>query len=84
MDLKTLSNDELATILAALRLWQREHGQFEFERRAELPEEFQCYFDDCDPLDENEIDALIEKINWDIITSNLTKGERPWDNTTSL
>jgi hypothetical protein len=45
---------ELATVLAALRMWQA--GSHE-------PAELSEHFDECEPLSPDEIDALCERLN---------------------
>jgi hypothetical protein len=51
-----LNNRELATVLAALRYWQR--GLTDVVR-AEAE-----HFDNCEPLTDPEIDALCERLNF--------------------
>lgn len=54
MKLHNLTDTELATVLAALRYWQQD-----------TPMDLSDYehFDECDPLDSDEIDELCERLN---------------------
>src|SRR5258708_694829 len=49
---------KLATVLAALRLWQRE-----FDTPEEYLDAFPEHFEDYRPLDTDEIDELCERLN---------------------
>ncbi len=51
------NNQELATVLAALRYWQG--GTFIEDRKIEMPE----HFEEVNPLNDEEIDYLCMKIN---------------------
>ena len=51
-----LTNHELATVLAALRLWQRSRHPLDLE-------EIATDEGALDPLDTDEIDSLCERIN---------------------
>ena len=62
-----LSVRELATVLAALRLWQA--GSHE-------PAELSEHFDDCEPLSPAEIDALCERLNDGLPTDDATVNQR--------
>ncbi len=58
----TLSVDEAATVLAALRYWQRTfapHGKLQ----TPIPLDLLEHFDHVDILTKDEIDTLCEKIN---------------------
>ena len=59
---KALSDAELATVLAALRLWQ-DRDEFYSGGRVETLIDY--LMKDCgvEPLDEDQIDELIEKLN---------------------
>ncbi|HJX10697.1 MAG TPA: hypothetical protein VJ733_09375 [Candidatus Binatia bacterium] len=54
MDTRALNESEMSTLLAALRLWQRELI------RSGLPEWADEYFRDCEPLTLDQIDELYE------------------------
>ena len=54
---RTLNKSEISTLLAALRLWQRELS------RSGLPEWADEYFRDCEPLTIDQIDDLCECLN---------------------
>lgn len=53
-----LTDRELATVLAALRLWQSQDGETNSELNAIASNEGQC-----EPLTEEEIDDLCERLN---------------------
>ena len=52
-----MTNQELATVLAALRYWQQD---LEANDAPPISEEF---FADCEPLSSGEIDGLCERLN---------------------
>ena len=54
MDTRALNESEMSTLLAALRLWQRELI------RSGLPEWADEYFRDCESLTLDQIDELCE------------------------
>jgi len=56
MDTRALNESEMSTLLAALRLWQRELS------RSGLPESADEYFRDCEPLTIDQIDELYEQL----------------------
>jgi hypothetical protein len=56
MNTRPLNEAETSTLLAALRLWQREL------MRSGLPEWADEYFRDCEPLTIDQIDELCERI----------------------
>lgn len=61
-----LNERDLATILAALRYWR---GHIRMDDRKKYP-----YFDDeCEPLDDFEIDVLCEELNVESETLNLIR-----------
>jgi hypothetical protein len=64
MKIEQLSKREIATILAALRFFQREAEKFNMVEA--FPEYFEC--GELTPLGNAEIDALCEDINTDIST----------------
>jgi hypothetical protein len=53
-----LTDREVATLLAALRNWQTD------SLNEDLAEAFSGHFEDYDPLDDFEIDALCERLNF--------------------
>lgn len=55
-----LTSAELATILAALRLWQQTVGDL----RNALPTELREHFTDTEPLGLSDIDDLCERLNF--------------------
>jgi hypothetical protein len=57
MNTRALNESEMSTLLAALRLWQRELC------RSGLPEWADEYFRDCEPLTIDQIDELCERLN---------------------
>ena len=57
MNTRALNESEMSTLLAALRLWQRELS------RSGLPEWADEYFRDCEPLTIDQIDELCERLN---------------------
>ena len=59
MLVRPLSNRELATVLAALRLWQADVS----DNDAGIPADFVEFFDDHAPLTADEIDALCDRLN---------------------
>ncbi|MCZ7645681.1 MAG: hypothetical protein M5U26_10415 [Planctomycetota bacterium] len=78
-----LSEKETATILAALRLWQRR--VVEPASRSSQPNQVIAsaapdYFTEHTPLDATEIDALCERLNLDeALTIHLVVADRPED-----
>ena len=52
----TLSKREASHVLAALRNWQEE------SKTIDLADYFEAYFEQDEPLDSNEIDALCSRI----------------------
>jgi hypothetical protein len=54
MNTRALNESEISTLMAALRLWQRELC------RTGLPEWADEYFRDCEPLTIDQIDELCE------------------------
>jgi hypothetical protein len=60
---RTLDDKELATVLAALRLWQSKQGPDNLPAQANVVADFGPYFEECEPLSREEIDALCERIN---------------------
>lgn len=57
-----LNNRELATLLAALRYWQRKVGNVPGREWIRALPEAEIFGDET-PLDEEEIDALCERLN---------------------
>ena len=53
-----LSGREIAQVLAALRNWQTD------SLNEDLPEAFAGHFEDHEPLTDDEIDALCERLNF--------------------
>jgi len=52
-----MNKREIATVLAALRYWQDEYR--DYPEITDTP-----HFDECTPLEDDEIDALCEKLNF--------------------
>lgn len=64
--MKTLTPRELATVLAALRYWEKEALAFIPDghlNKNTVPTRVKDHFEDHAPLTANEIDSLCEKIN---------------------
>ncbi len=56
-----LDTREMATVLAALRMWQFHHG--DKKSAHEVPTIFREHFDGNDPLTAKQIDGLCERLN---------------------
>jgi hypothetical protein len=54
---------EFATILAALRFWQSKIGPDYLPAQANTQNDFMPFFEDHQPLNEVQIDALVERLN---------------------
>ena len=62
---KKMSNRQLATILAALRMWQTDVT--DNEDFPAIPVDFGEFFADDAPLNSDEIDELCEQLNCGIV-----------------
>ena len=70
-----LNHRESATVLAALRFWQRNviGCQHPYLLTTRIPDELRGHFDESSPLAENEVDTVCERLNSDRCEDEVTE-----------